>query len=126
MNGFSFDSNILIDALAGYGPANVEIQRAFDQHGRGWISRMVWIEVLSKGNPSACRQSELLLSGFQIDEIDVDISARAAALRRERARLKSADAIILASAQLRGRTLITRNIRDFPVDTPGVRIPYLV
>ena len=59
-----------------------------------------------------------------LDEIDDEISHRAAALRRERARLKSPDAIILATAQTRGRVLVTRNTKDFPANMPGIRVPY--
>lgn len=126
MSGFSFDSNIIIDALAGYGPAQAEIGRAFENGGVGWISRMVWIEVLSKGSPEKLESAEALLSSFDVDELDLEIANRAAALRRERARLRSPDSVILASALLRGRTLVTRNIRDFPATLPNVRVPYLL
>jgi predicted nucleic acid-binding protein len=34
------------------------------------------------------------------------------------------DAIILATAQSRGRVLITRNTKDFPAEMPGIRVPY--
>ena len=50
----------------------------------------------------------------------------ALALRRERPRLKSPDAIILATAQIRGRVLITRNTKDFPAAMPGIRVPYIL
>ncbi len=85
---------------------------------------MAWIEVLSKGNDAVVRDAVLFLSRFGLDEIDDEISHRAAALRRERPRLKSPDAIILATAQIRGRVLITRNTKDFPAEMPGIRIPY--
>lgn len=126
MSGFTFDSNIIIDALEGLFPAKTEISRAVDQQGRVWISRMVWIEVLSKGTPVMLRRAEILLSGFVIDEIDAEIGRTAAALRRQRPRLKSPDAIILATAQLRGRILITRNTKDFPAEMPGIRVPYIL
>lgn len=124
MSGFSFDSNIIIDALAGYPQAAVEIRRAFDGGTRGWVSRMVWVEVLSKGSEATLKSAEALLSGFGVDELDAEIAARAAALRRERARLKATDAVILASALAKGRMLVTRNTKDFPPGMPGVRIPY--
>ncbi len=124
MTGFSFDSNIVIDALAGYEPAVAEISRAGEFGSRAWISRMVVVEVLSKGSLEVLAHARLFLSGFAIDELDVDTAERAAALRRDRPRLKSPDAIILASAQVRGRVLVTRNVRDFPANMPGVRIPY--
>ena len=124
MSGFAFDANIVIDALAGYQPARSEIQRAVALGSRPWISRMAWIEVLSKGNEAIVRDAVAFLARFGLDEIDDEISHRAAALRRERPRLKSPDAIILATAQIRGRVLITRNTKDFPAEMPGIRVPY--
>jgi predicted nucleic acid-binding protein len=124
VSGYSFDSNIIIDALAGYLPARAEIDRATDFGSRAWISRIVWIEVMSKGEGEGLRRAEILLSGFDVDEVDAEIGRRAAALRRERQRLKAMDAIILATAQTRGRVLVTRNIRDFPAEMPGIRVPY--
>lgn len=85
---------------------------------------MVWLEVLSKGSPEIVVTAQRFLAGFGIDEIDEAIALRAAALRRERPRLRSPDAIILATAQLRGRTLITRNTKDFAAGMPGIRVPY--
>lgn len=125
MSGFSFDANIVIDALAGYEPARSEIRRATEGGTRAWVSRMVWVEVLSKGSGEALRRAQVLLSGFGVDEIDAEIADRAAGLRRDRPRLKSPDAIILASAQVHNRILITRNIKDFPAEMPGIRVPYL-
>lgn len=126
MSGFAFDSNILIDALKGLEPARDELRRATSGGARAWISRMVWIEVLSKGSGDGLRRAEILLSGFGIDEMDVEIATRAASLRRERQRLRSPDAVILATAMLRGRVLVTRNTRDFPANMPGIRVPYIL
>lgn len=124
MSGFAFDANIVIDALAGYPPARVEIERAVGLNSRPWISRMAWIEVLSKGSEGMVQDALVFLANFGLDEIDDEISRRAAALRRERPRLKSPDAIILATAQTRGRVLVTRNTKDFPAAMPGIRVPY--
>jgi predicted nucleic acid-binding protein len=124
VSGFAFDSNILIDALTGLEPARDELRRATSGGARAWISRMVWIEVLSKGSGEGLRRAEILLSGFGIDEMDVEIATRAASLRRERQRLRSPDAVILATAMLRGRVLVTRNTKDFPANMPGIRVPY--
>jgi predicted nucleic acid-binding protein len=120
VSGYSFDSNILIDALNGHGEAHAEIARV----EKPWISRATWIEVLSKERGDTLRNIELFLAGFSIDEIDSHVAARAAALRRERTRLKFADAVILASAQLHNRILVTRNTKDFPAEMPGIRVPY--
>lgn len=123
MSGFAFDTNILIDTLLGSVQARDELRRSA-QRGRVWVSRIVWIEVLSKGEGEGLRRAETLLSGFGIDEIDQEIATRAAALRRERPRLKLPDAIILATALTKGRVLVTRNTKDFPAEMPGIRVPY--
>jgi predicted nucleic acid-binding protein len=124
MSGYSLDANIVIDALLGHEPAQYEIKRIAERGARMWISRMAWIEVLSKGSDATVREALSFFSHFGLDEIDDEISHRAAALRRERPRLKSPDAIILATAQIRGRVLVTRNTKDFPAEMPGIRVPY--
>ena len=126
MSGFAFDANIIIDAMVGYPPARGEIARAVAGGSRAWVSRMAWIEVLSKGDEPVVRDAIAFMSHFGLDEIDEEIALRAAALRRERPRLKSPDAVILATAQLRGRVLVTRNTKDFPAEMPGIRVPYIL
>jgi predicted nucleic acid-binding protein len=126
VSGFAFDANIVIDALAGFPPARDEIRRAVAAESRAWISRMAWVEVLSKGDSLVVKEALAFLAHFGIDEVDEEIALRAAALRRERPRLKSPDAIILATAQTRGRVLVTRNTKDFPPQMPGIRVPYIL
>lgn len=120
MSGVSFDSNILIDALNGNAAAQDELERASDR----WISRVTWIEVMSKVNDTTLRPTELLLSAFDVDELTPEIGRRAATLRNARRKLLLPDAVILASAQLGGRVLVTRNSKDFPPDMPGIHVPY--
>ncbi len=121
MKVLSFDSNIVIDLLIGVQEAADEI-RVADQP---WISRVTWIEVLSKiDEGSSIGATERVLSRFAIDELSEPISHRAPALRRGGRKLKLADAVILASAQINGRTLVTRNTKDFPPGSPGVHVPY--
>jgi predicted nucleic acid-binding protein len=126
MNAYSFDTNIVIDALLGFPQARAELRRVVRGKRRAWISRMVWIEVMSKGSDQQLVDTEYFLSGFSIDEIVPAIASRAAALRRKRPRLKTPDAIILASAMVHGRVLVTRNTKDFPAEMPGIRIPYAI
>ena len=38
--------------------------------------------------------------------------------------MKLLDAYILATAQVNGAILVTRNTKDFPVNMPGIRVPY--
>ena len=80
MSGYSFDANIIIDALGGFRPALDELRR--ESRERHWISRMVWIEVLSKGSDMMIRDTLDFLSAFDIDELDENIAERAARLRR--------------------------------------------
>ena len=120
MTSYAIDANILIDALLGHPPARQELQRILISGGQIWISRIAWIEILSKGNDAVVRETLQFLRRFNIDEI----AQRAASLRRARSSLKTPDAIILATAQTRGRVLVTRNTKDFPANMPGIRVPY--
>ena len=124
MSDYAFDSNIVIDALLGFDPARCELKRVVSGGRRLWLSRMAWIEILSQGEGQNLRATEAFLDRFAIDEIDMEIASRAASLRRERPRLKTPDAIILATALTRGRVLVTRNTKDFPAEMPGIRVPY--
>ena len=126
MSGYSLDANILIDALLEHEPAHCELRRIAGSGARMWISRMAWIEALSKGDDAVVRDTLVFLGRFGLDEVDEEISHRAAALRRDRPRLRSPDAIILATAQIRGRVLVTRNTKDFPAEMPGIRVPYTI
>jgi hypothetical protein len=116
----SFDTNILIDCLNGVEAGRAELRRA----RRRWISRISWIEVMAGIDEAGARLVEDFLAQFSIDELTEDIGRLAAAMRRERGNLRLPDAIILASAQSRGRILVTRNTRDFPARMPGIRVPY--
>ncbi|MEH6716307.1 type II toxin-antitoxin system VapC family toxin [Parasphingorhabdus flavimaris] len=115
-----FDSNILIDALNDVGSAHAELKR----YDRRYISRLTWVEVVTGALPDDGDRAEGFLSYFTIIEVNEEIGRRAALLRSDRKRLKMVDAIMLASAQLSGRILITRNTKDFPAAMPGIRIPY--
>ena len=114
-----FDTNILIDWLKGRPPALGELSR----YNRHRISRIVWIEILA-GEPVETRDHirELILP-FEIVELDSRIAAAAADIRY-RSRMKLLDAMILATAQVNGSILVTRNTKDFPAEMPGVRVPY--
>ncbi len=57
MSGYSLDANILIDSLLGHDPAQREIMRIAASGARMWVSRMAWIEVLSKGNDAVVREA---------------------------------------------------------------------
>lgn len=114
-----FDTNILIDWLLDREPAIVELSR----YAKHRISRIVWAELLAGEEPERRRDVQQLLVPFEVVEIDQRIAATAADLRH-RWRMKLLDALILATAQVNGAILVTRNTKDFPATMPGIRIPY--
>lgn len=114
-----FDTNILVDWLKDRPQAAVELSR----YRRHRISRIVWTEVLAG---EALEQRDIVqqaIAPFEVVEIDARIAAAAADIRH-RTRMKLLDAYILATAQVNGAILITRNFKDFPAEMPGIRIPY--
>ena len=114
-----FDTNILIDWLNDLPGAISELGR----YNRPRISRIVWTEILA-GEPLEQREVVRdLISPLEVVEIDARIAAAAADIRF-RSRMKLMDAYILATAQVNGSILITRNTKDFPAEMPGIRVPY--
>ena len=62
------------------------------------------------------------LLNFECLPITMALADPVAVIRREM-RIKMLDAIILATAQVAGRELVTRNVKDFPARMDGVRVP---
>lgn len=114
-----FDTNIIIDWLRRRPQAYAEIQR-YPSHR---ISRIVWTEVLAGERLEDRRAVQEALSNFETVEVDQRIASAAADIRY-RTRMKLMDAYILATAQVNGAILITRNTKDFPAELPGIRVPY--
>lgn len=114
-----FDTNIVIDWLRRRPPARAELLR-YERHR---ISRIVWIEILAGESLETRPYVQELISGFDLVEVDGRVASAAADIRH-RTRMKLMDAIILATAQVNGTVLVTRNTKDFPANMPGVRVPY--
>ncbi len=66
-----------------------------------------------------------LLDSMQRVEVTAEVAEKAVE-ERISGKLKVPDAIILASADVEGFILVTRNTKDFAADDPRVRIPYSV
>lgn len=114
-----FDTNIVIDWLNDSDAATRELER----YPRHRISRIVWTEVLA-GEPLETRDKvQRLIAPFEVVELDARIALAAADIR-QRMGIKLLDAYILATAQVNGSILVTRNIKDFPANMPGIRVPY--
>lgn len=116
-----FDTNIVIDWLFDREAAAVELSR-YRKHR---ISRIVWTEILAAEPLHERARLQQLMAPFEIVEIDGRIASAAAEVRH-RLKMKLMDAFILATAQVHGAILITRNIKDFPASMPGIRVPYLL
>ena len=98
-----FDTNILVDWLQDCPQAATEL--------------------LSGEPPETRPRVQQLISYFEVVEIEAR-AATAAADIRNRTKIKLLDALVLATAQVHGAILVTRNTKDFPASMPGVRIPY--
>lgn len=114
-----FDTNILIDWLNDAPQAIAELGR----YKRPRISRVVWTEILAGEALETRDNVREIIAPFDVVEIDSRIAAAAADIRH-RSRMKLIDAFILATAQVNGAILITRNTKDFPAEMPGIRVPY--
>ena len=114
-----FDTNILIDWLTDRPQAKTELAR----YKRHRISRIVWTEVLAGEALERRDVIQQAIAPFEVVEIDARIASAAADIRH-RTSMKLMDAYILATAQVNGAILITRNTKDFPAAMPGIRVPY--
>lgn len=83
----------------------------------------MWTEILAGEALESRGLLQDALIHFEIVEVDQRIALAAADIRY-RARMKLLDAYILATAQVNGAILITRNTKDFPAEIPGIRVPY--
>ncbi|WGG51283.1 PIN domain-containing protein [Rugamonas sp. DEMB1] len=119
-----FDSNILIDALKGYEVARRELMHYDD----GAISAITWIEVVSGTHPAARPEVMTFLADFELQVIQTNetIMLEAANLRGASLftppKIALPDAIIIATGNVTGRLIITRNWKDFR--GTNIRIPY--
>ncbi len=114
-----FDTNILIDHLNAVAEARMEL----DRYEEKAVSIITWMEILIGAAPDVEIPTRGFLSSFHVFGLDEKIAENAVRLRRDH-RIKLPDAIIWATAQTYSMILVTRNIKDFPPDDPGVRMPY--
>jgi len=113
------DTNILIDYLNGIEAAHEEIRR----YETPLISTITWMEVMVGVNEGEQQTVRSFLSRFSQIDIDAKVAEIAVSIRRER-KIRLPDAIIWASAKRENALLVSRNTKDFPADSPEVRVPY--
>lgn len=116
-----FDTNILVDFLNAVPEAREELAR-YEERA---ISIVTWMEVMVGADAAVEEPTRRFLETFTVVPLDNAVAERAIALRRAH-RVRLPDAIIWASAELHATLLVTRNTRDFAVDTPGIRVPYVL
>lgn len=119
MTASLFDSAILVDALVGHSAARTALVTTPER----WITRLGWSEVMAGARGDAERVEEFL-DHFKVVELTEEIARRGAVLRTQRPAMALDSALTLAAAQITGRILVTRNVKDFPANMPGIRVPY--
>ncbi|WNY83104.1 type II toxin-antitoxin system VapC family toxin [Cronobacter dublinensis] len=117
-----FDTNILIDLFSGHEKASQTLARFPEKQA---ISLITWIEVMVGARKY--RQEERtreVLDAFTILPVSLTVAERSVEIRQQ-CGMKLSDAIILATAQVYSRTLLTRNSKDFG-GIAGAEIPYVL
>lgn len=122
-----FDTNILIDHFDGIKEASEELLR----YGDIAISTITWCEVMSMpgATPQELDEMRSVMRGFILYDVDAVVAEEAAAMRRTAKAAgvrvpRTPDAIVLATARLSNRRLVSRDTRAFnPVE---VHVPYQV
>ena len=114
------DSDVLIDFLQGIGAAKTEINR----YASPLYSVISWMEIMCGAKSNRERESaENLFASMKRVDLSLMVAEKAVEERKHRG-LKLPDAIILASADVEGCILVTRNTRDFDKNDPRIRFPY--
>lgn len=118
------DSDVLIDYLRGQADAIVYLESVTD---RLVISAITVAELFAGVREGTERQAlEAFLSAFEIVAVDQAISQRGGLYRRDLGKSHGvglADALIAATAEVLGATLVTLNQKHFPMLT-RVTVPY--
>ena len=117
MPGWMLDTVALIDYYHGRRGVLRYLEAILDEEATGAFSTITELELWQGIRPGEEERHEALLALLERVPLDGTIARRAGQLRQKvgLARLSLPDAAIAASAELSGRTLLTRNARDFEV-----------
>lgn len=115
MPAWLLDSVALIDWFCGRRGVVPYFEEILAGESQGAFSTVSEIELWQGLRPGEEADHEAMLALLERVPLDRSIARRAGELRRETGldKLSLPDAAIAASAELTGRTLITRNARDF-------------
>lgn len=122
------DTNILIDHFNGI----IEAADEISYHDNIAISAITWSEVAVKLSAHELAEFDAIIRDLPIYVLHTDDAIirettrlRVASFAPGMKKLKTPDAIILATANVTGRTVVTRNPADFSAAL-SVRVPYEV
>jgi len=115
MPTWMLDTVALIDYYHGRSGVLPYLDAILDGQATGAFSTITELELWQGIRPGEEERHEALLSLLERVPLDGAIARRAGQLRQMAGleQLSLPDAAIAASAQLSGRTLLTRNVRDF-------------
>jgi predicted nucleic acid-binding protein len=115
MPGWMFDSAALIDYYHGRPGVAPYIEMILSGQATGAFSTITELELWQGIRPGEEKRHEAMLALLERVPLDGAIARRAGQLRQQFGldRLSLPNAVIAASAELTGRTLLTRNTRDF-------------
>ncbi|MET3806333.1 putative nucleic acid-binding protein [Nakamurella sp. UYEF19] len=120
------DTAVLIDYLRGHGGAAAVLENARESAPL-LASEITRLEVLAGMRPAEEQATRLLLSTLRWHPVDADVAEKAGALGRRwlpsHHTIDGADLAIAATAMLTGSSLLTRNVRHFPMFT-DLQAPY--
>lgn len=128
------DTNVLIDLFNGLDEARRELR----YHRDVVISLITWIELMTAYEARRAagvldmadlEVANLAMRSFPVLGIDTRTMIEASKIRGrsvyQKKKLALPDAIIQATANTTKRTLVTRNTKDFDINSPRIRVPYL-
>ncbi len=122
------DTDVLIDHARAHPGAREAIETA-TRHERRLFGSIVTKAEFLAGVGSDARQVSELLAAIEWMPVTDEVAERAGSLARDYprpgTRFAIADYLIAASAQLIGATLLTRNVRHFPM-FPNLKAPYIL
>jgi len=127
MAKYLIDTDVLIDHLRGYPQARAYLE---ERHKEGDLldcSVITRAELFSGLRPGEEGQVRALLDSLQEVPVDRAIAEEAGAYRRRFGKgheLLLPDALVAASAKERGATLVTLNVKHFPMEDIPILSPY--
>jgi predicted nucleic acid-binding protein len=119
---FLFDTNVLIDYLRGHPEAITAVESRIAEAA---ISTMTLAEIYQGVRDSERTAVSKTLSCFTVIPITEDIAEKGGLHRRDHRHQGAglADCLIAATAEIHGLTLLTRNVKHYPM-LGDVEAPY--